>query len=148
MKRRAVLAGLLAVTPGCVSPLGADSDGDGTPDGDDAAPHDPRASDWVGGDPGPQVEIDRIDSADDSTMTIRVVHAGGQPFTPDNTRRLELANRGEPLATIALPFEVGDARTKRVPVVGHVTALWFPPASSSVESPLVVSTTGNLGRTD
>lgn len=134
MKRRALLTGLsVAFLSGCLSGLRTDTDGDGVADDNDAAPADPRVSDYVTGDPPPTVGIEQLAEGDtDDSITVRVTHQSGESFTEQNTGRLELAAEGTPIDTLALPFAVGDERTIRnVPLGTRVALLWFSPGDDS-----------------
>jgi len=134
MKRRALFAGLsVAVLPGCLSVFRTDTDGDGVVDDNDAAPADPRVSEYVSGDPPPTVGLDPLDeSGGDDTLSVQVTHQGGDSFTEQNTGRLELAVEGTPIDTIELPFEVGDEQTIReVPLEQRVALIWFAPSDDS-----------------
>lgn len=139
MKRRPLLTGLsVCALSGCLSLGETDTDGDGTVDRNDAAPHDSRVRDYIGGDPPPDVTMQQIATNNaSSTMTVRLTHAGGAPFTAADTDRLELSVTGTAIDTIALPFEVGDQRVVTdVPLGERVVLIWFP---STDEPPAVIS---------
>lgn len=138
MHRRRVVAALAGVaTAGCVGSFAPDSDDDGVPDGEDAAPDDPRVDRSAGGDPPPDIAVESVEGSD-ATAAVAVTHEGGEAFTPADTGRLELAAEGESVATLALPFRVGDTRrVEGVPTDQYVAVIWFPPDESADPAVLV-----------
>jgi hypothetical protein len=128
MNRRGLLATaatLAAGIAGCLGAFRSDDDGDGVSDSEDVAPNDSRVSRYGAGDSPVRVTADAVEWSDE-TVTVRLTHEGGDPFTAGDTERLEVAAEGETVATVALPFEVADTRTVRdVPVGPYANLVWF-----------------------
>lgn len=143
---RAGAGACLAGLAGCPGRLfgGPDSDGDGDPDGEDAAPNDPRVDSFAGGDPGIAIELEPLsDPTGRDAVDLRITHEGGDTVDTDGTDRLELAAEGDPVGTVPLPFTVGDEYVvESVPVGPRLSLIWF---GTDGENALVVATTTLAG---
>lgn len=125
-RRRTVLAsaaaGLATGASGCLDAVRTDTDADGVPDGNDAAPKDGRVDSYVSGDPPPLVSLETVAVSDD-TATLRATFESGGAIERGDADRIEVAAEGDTIATIELPFAVGDRRTIEAVPVGHQVSL-------------------------